>query len=119
MPRPSAPSVMSWLTWPEGSAYLFANLTGRLGLAGQVRVMRLGVAVIALIAAGLAFGIMTDAIVFHRVSPLGIEPYGDGGMLFKEAVFTWAMALFILWVKRHEVRALIGRLPFLGARAAA
>jgi hypothetical protein len=94
--------------------------------------MRLGVAIMELVAtvlvlipatrmlgAGLAFGIMTGAIFFHVVSPLGIDPYGDGGVLFKEAVFTWVMALFILWVKRDEVRALIGRLPFLGGRAAA
>jgi uncharacterized membrane protein YphA (DoxX/SURF4 family) len=152
MPRPTASTVLSWLTWPaaiwiayeftwyqqfkltgnEGSVHLFTILTDWLGFAGHEKAMRLGVAIMELVAtvlvlipatrmlgAGLSFGIMTGAIFFHVVSPLGIDPYGDGGVLFKEAVFTWVMALFILWVKRDEVRALIGRLPFLGGRAAA
>lgn len=152
MRRPSTATMLSWLTWPaaiwiayefiryqqfkltghEGSVYLFTILTDWLGFSGHEMVMRLGVAIMELIAAalviipatrmlgaGLAFGIMTGAIFFHTVSPLGIDPYGDGGGLFKEAVFTWVMALFILWVKRDEVRALLARLPLLGARAAA
>jgi uncharacterized membrane protein YphA (DoxX/SURF4 family) len=152
MQRPSAATVLSWLTWPaaiwiayeftwyqqfkltgnEGSVHLFTILTDWLGLAGHEKPMRLVVAIAELIAtvlvlipatrmlgAGLSFGIMTGAIFFHTVSPLGIDPYGDGGVLFKEAVFTWVMALFILLVKRDEVRALLSRLPIPGARAAA
>jgi uncharacterized membrane protein YphA (DoxX/SURF4 family) len=152
MQRPTTATVLSWLTWPaaiwiayeftwyqqfkltgnEGSVHLFTILTDWLGFPGHERPMRLGVAVMELIAtvlvlipatrmlgAGLALGIMTGAIFFHTVSPLGIDPYGDGGGLFKEAVFTWAMALFILWVKRDEVRALLARLGLPGARAAA
>jgi hypothetical protein len=120
------------LTGNEGSVHLFTILTDWLGFPGYEKVMRLGVGIAEIIAsilvviprtrmigAGFSLGIMSGAIFFHVVSPLGIDPYGDGGVLFKEAVFTWFMALFILWVKRDEVRALLGRvLPGLGRAAA-
>jgi hypothetical protein len=71
-----------------------------------------------MIGAALSLGIMLGAIFFHTVSPLGIDPYGDGGVLFKEAVFTAAMAAFILWVKRDEARAFLARLAPARFRAA-
>jgi hypothetical protein len=53
---------------------------------------------------------MSGAIFFHTVSPLGIDPYGDGGVLFREACFTWLMALFIVAVRREELLTLLHRL---------
>ena len=60
--------------------------------------------------AALALGIMSGAIFFHTLGPIGIDPYGDGGGLFKEACFTWLMAALILLIKRDEVEALLRRL---------
>ena len=34
-------------------------------------------------------GVMSGAIFFHLVSPLGIDPYHDGGALFREACAVW------------------------------
>ncbi|MBX9698967.1 MAG: DoxX family protein [Acetobacteraceae bacterium] len=53
-----------------------------------------------------ALGIMTGAIGFHLFTPLGIDPYGDGGVLFKEACFTWAMAALVVVIRRAELLAL-------------
>ncbi len=64
-----------------------------------------------------AFGIMSGAIVFHLFTPLGVDPFEDGGVLFKEAVFTWCMALLIMAVRRQEVRGLALRV--LGAASPA
>ena len=57
-----------------------------------------------------ALGIMSGAIGFHLFTPLGIDPYGDGGMLFKEACFTWLMAALIVVLQRDELIALARRL---------
>jgi hypothetical protein len=50
---------------------------------------------------------MSGAIFFHTIGPIGIDPYGDGGKLFKEACFTWAMAALILVIHRAEVTAIL------------
>src|SRR3712207_5149211 len=96
------------LTGNEGSVYLFTILSDWLGTPGGEKPFRLFVAIIEIVASVLvliprtqvfgalfALGIMSGAIFFHTVSPLGIDPYGDGGVLFKEACFTWVMAAFI------------------------
>jgi len=57
-----------------------------------------------------AWGIMSGAIVFHIATPLGIDPYEDGGMLFKEAVFTWFTGLLIVVARRRELAGLARRL---------
>jgi uncharacterized membrane protein YphA (DoxX/SURF4 family) len=57
----------------------------------------------------LALGLMSGAIFFHTVGPIGIDPYGDGGGLFKEACFTWAMAALILVIQRDELLGLAAR----------
>lgn len=57
----------------------------------------------------LALGLMSGAIFFHTIGPIGIDPYGDGGGLFKEACFTWAMAVLILCIRRRELGALAAR----------
>jgi len=82
--------------------WLFTILTDWLGFHGHEKIMRIGTGVTELTAsillfdrplqalgAVLAFCIMSGAIFFHVVSPLGIDPYGDGGVLFKQACSVW------------------------------
>lgn len=124
----------SWIAWEfgyylqyklpghEGSVHLFTILSTWLGTPGGEAPFRLFVAGMEIIAAilvliprtrvpGAAFslGVMSGAIFFHVVSPLGIDPYEDGGVLFKEAVFTWAMAAFLLVLHRDQALALLRR----------
>jgi uncharacterized membrane protein YphA (DoxX/SURF4 family) len=83
-------------TGHPGSVQLFTTLTDWLGFHGYEKVMRIGTGSMELLASillfipatqvvggALALGIMTGAIFFHLVLPLGIDPYGDGGVLFK------------------------------------
>lgn len=114
-----------------GSVDLFTTLTDWLGLHGHEKAMRIGTGSAELLAAILLFirpaqvagaafslALMTGAIFFHAVSPLGIDPYGDGGVLFKEACVTWAASLAILAIRREEALAQLERLPFVGRLAA-
>ena len=57
--------------------------------------------------AAFALGVMSGAIFFHLVSPLGIDPYHDGGALFTEACEVWLAAAFILAVLRNDAIALL------------
>lgn len=69
--------------------------------------------------AAFALGIMSGAIFFHLFTPLGVDPYEDGGKLFKEACFTWAVAAFVLFAHGAEARDLVRRyVPLIGARIA-
>jgi hypothetical protein len=110
------------LTGNDGSVYLFTVLTDWLGFPGYEKFMRLGVAVAEITAAILvliprtqglggllAAGIMGGAIFFHLVSPLGIDPYGDGGVLFREACVTMACGLFVAWVRQGQLLALLAQ----------
>lgn len=111
----------------EGSVYLFTVLTDWLGFHGYEKAMRIGVGSTELLAslllfipatqvagAALSLGIITGAIFFHVVSPLGIDPYEDGAVLFKDAVLTWFASAGILVLRRREAIALAGRLPVIG-----
>ncbi|MBV9826239.1 MAG: DoxX family protein [Alphaproteobacteria bacterium] len=106
-----------------GSVDLFTLLTDWLGFHGHEKAMRIGTGSAELLAtillfaartqvlgAALALLIMTGAIFFHLVSPLGIDPYGDGGVLFKQACATWAAAASILWLRCTDVFAMIALL---------
>jgi hypothetical protein len=108
-------------TGHPGSVDLFTTLTDWLGFHGHEKAMRIGTGTAELIASGLvlvpatrvigaagAVGIMTGAIFFHLVSPLGVDPYGDGGQLFKEACTVWLSGLAILAIERKRAVALIG-----------
>lgn len=53
-----------------------------------------------------AMGIMAGAIVFHLFTPLGVDPYGDGGQLFKEACFTCVTAMLVAFLRRDRILAL-------------
>jgi hypothetical protein len=114
-------------TGAEGSVMLFTVLTDWLGAHGYEKVMRIGTGSAELIAsillfipatqvvgAALSLGIMSGAIFFHVASPLGIDPYGDGGVLFKEACSVWVSAVIILWLRRVEAIALARQLPIVG-----
>ena len=121
------------LTGNEGSIDgVFQPLANWFGIPAHEKPIRLGVAVLEIIAAVLvliprgqlvgaflAFGLMSGAIFFHTIGPIGIDPYGDGGGLFKEACFTWLLAGFILWVRRAEAEALLRRLLTAGRPAPA
>jgi hypothetical protein len=111
------------LTGNPGSVWLFTVLTDWLFLAGHEKAMRLGVAAAEIVASVLvvipatrkwgavfALGIMSGAIFFHVVSPLGIDPYQDGGRLFTEACLVWLASAFILFVHRAALAAQVGAL---------
>ncbi|UPY35448.1 hypothetical protein [Sediminicoccus sp. KRV36] len=62
-----------------------------------------------------AAGIMGGAIFFHLFTPLGVDPYEDGGALFKEACFTFTMGLLVAWLRRDQLLALLPRRAALAA----
>lgn len=107
-----------------GPTLIFDRLSAWSGIPEKpfrlfVASMEIGAAILVLIprtrilGAAWAMGIMSGAILFHLFTPLGVDPYGDGGRLFKEACFTWLMAGFVLFAHRGEVVALLRRFaPF-------
>ena len=110
------------LTGNQGSVYLFTILSDWLFIHGYEKPFRLFVGTMEIVASvlvvipatrvlGAAFslGIMSGAIFFHLASPLGIDPYNDGGALFKEAIEVWLCALFILAVRRADAVILARR----------
>lgn len=121
------------LTGNQGSIDgVFQPLADWFGIPAQEKPIRLGVAILEIVAAvlvliprsrilgaGLALGLMSGAIFFHTIGPIGIDPYGDGGGLFKEACFTWAMAALILMLRRDEALALLARTGVLPRPAGA
>jgi uncharacterized membrane protein YphA (DoxX/SURF4 family) len=109
-------------TGHPGSVDLFTTLTDWLGFHGYEKVMRIGTGSTELVAsvlllvprtqiigAAMAIGIMTGAIFFHLASPLGVDPYGDGGVLFKEACAVWLSGVFILVLRWDRVEALLAK----------
>jgi len=110
-----------------GSVHLFTVLTDWLGFHGHERVMRIGTGCAELLAAILLFdrplqivgaalglGIMSGAIFFHLVSPLGSHFFGEGGVLFREACLVWLAAAAIIAARWRDSMALSARyLPFL------
>lgn len=121
------------LTGNEGSVELFTTLSNWLYLDGYEKPFRLSVAVGEIIAsvlvvipptrmfgAALSLGIISGAIFFHIASPLGIDPYNDGGTLFKQACVVWLCAVFILVSYRAEGMAFLRQhIPGLRNAAAA
>jgi hypothetical protein len=59
--------------------------------------------------AALALGIMSGAIFFHLFTPLGVDPFNDGGKLFTEACTVWTFAVAILVMRRREILPLVRR----------
>ncbi len=107
------------LTGHPGSVdYIFQPLATWFGIPAYEQPFRLTVASLEIVAsllvlipltrvygALLTIGLMSGAIFFHTIGPIGIDPYGDGGQLFKEAIFTWAMGVFILFAHRQDLVA--------------
>lgn len=114
-------------TGDTGSVWLFTILTDWLHFPGYEKVMRIGTGSAELLAsvllfdlplqvvgAALAFCIMSGAIFFHLVSPLGTDPYGDGGVLFHQAISVWVASVVIALIRRRRAVMLVDRyLPFL------
>src|SRR5579863_950839 len=114
-------------TGDDGSVWLFTVLTDWLGFHGHEKIMRIGTGTAELTAsillfdrplqavgAVLAFCIMSGAIFFHTVSPLGIDPYGDGGVLFKQACSVWLGSIVIVAIRWPSLIAFLDvYLPFL------
>ena len=107
------------LTGDPGSVWLFTVLSDWLFISSHEKPFRLFVATMEIAAAvlvliprtrmwgaALALGVMSGAIFFHLVSPLGIDPYKDGGALFKEARAVWLCAVFILLSYQAEVKTM-------------
>ena len=57
--------------------------------------------------AALTVATMGAAIALHLFTPLGIDPYGDGGVLFKEACTNLVLGAVILWIRRRELLPLL------------
>jgi hypothetical protein len=122
---PAALAIAGILLWYEqykltgnaGSVWLFTVLSDWLFIHGYEKPFRLLVTSLEIAAsvlvivpytrmwgAALALGVLSGAIFFHLVSPLGIDPYHDGGVLFKEACTAWLCAAFILLSYRAEAK---------------
>ena len=110
------------LTGNPGSVWLFTVLSDWLGIHGYEKPFRLAVgsaeiagSVLVVLpwtripGAALCLGIMSGAIFFHTVSPLGIDPYHDGGKLFTEACEVWLASAFVLFASRREAAVLVNR----------
>lgn len=100
----------------QGSIDLFTTLTDWIGVHGYEKVMRIGTGSCEIIASiflliprvqGLgaigALMLMTGAMFFHLATPLGVDPYGDGGILFKEACSVWISGWLVLYWRRDQV----------------
>lgn len=109
------------LNGAEGSVQgVFQPLANWFGVPGHEPGVRWCVALLEIVAATLVInqpsrwfgalmtmGLMGAAIVFHTIGPIGIDPYGDGAMLFKEACFTFLVGGFLLFWHRGEARLAI------------
>jgi hypothetical protein len=85
--------------------------TGSLELIASILLF---IPVTQVVGAALSFGIITGAIFFHLASPLGVDPYHDGGVLFKQACGVWLSSAVILALRRHAAVALLERyVPFV------
>ena len=105
----------------EGSVQgVFQPLADWFGVPGHEPLVRWSVALLEIVAATLVInqpsrwfgalmtmGLMGGAIFFHTIGPIGIDPYGDGAMLFKEACFTFLVAGFLVLWHGGEARSAI------------
>lgn len=114
------------LAGDEGSVQLFTILTDWLGFRGYEGLMRVAVGLCEILASAFilvpsvqglgaigAFVLMTGAIFFHLFTPLGVDPYNDGGVLFKEACSVWISATIIMWWRRHQIASIARRFGVL------
>lgn len=104
------------LNGAEGSIQgVFLPLANWIGAPGLEPQLRWGVVLLEIAAAALVLnqptrllgglmttGLMGGAIFLHALGPIGIDPYGDGGVLLKEACFTFTMGAYLVWAHRDE-----------------
>ncbi len=80
-----------------GSAEVLASLMLLLGILPRfTRVQGFG--------ALLGLAVMTGAIFFHTMTPLGIDPNNDGGGLFYAACGVWISCLLLVWIRRSFLK---------------
>ncbi len=58
----------------------------------------------------LGLCIMTGAIFFHTMTPLGIDPNNDGGLLFVMACGVWLSCAALLFLNRKELAFGLGKI---------
>ncbi len=59
-----------------------------------------------LVGAALGLAVMTGAISFHLLTPLGIDPNQDGGGLFVAACGVWVSCAALVVLKRQDAFAI-------------
>lgn len=114
-------SLFFKFTGSEESIYIFSTLrawsgialfepAGRwiIGTCELIASILLFVPRIRIFGAAMAIGIMTGAISFHLLTPLGVEILGDGGELFILACGVWISGWIILALSVNDIRAWIG-----------
>jgi len=125
--------LAGWIAWElfyyeqfklnaaEGSVQgVFQPLADWFGLPRQEAVFRWAVALLEIMAATLVInqptrwfgalmtmGLMGGAVFLHAFGPIGIDPYNDGALLFKEACFTLLVSLALFVMHREDARAFI------------
>ncbi len=58
----------------------------------------------------LGIAIMSGAIFFHTMTPLGIDPNNDGGLLFVMACGVWLSCAALIFIHRKEIGYGLGRI---------
>lgn len=104
------------------AVWLFTALTDWMHLGDHEKAFRLFTAaceiaasVLVLIPKTRVYGavlgllVMTGALFFLLVSPVGIDPGHDGAALFKTTCATWLAAAFVIAVYRDQLKALLSR----------
>ena len=52
----------------------------------------------------LGLAVMTGAISFHTLTPLGIDPNEDGGGLFYAAIGVWVSCAVLVYLRRADIK---------------
>lgn len=82
-----------------GSAELIASTLLVIGILARFRRLQtLGFLI--------AFAVMSGAVSFHTLTPLGIDPNDDGGGLFFMACFIWLTSAIMLFIRRRDLLAI-------------
>jgi len=86
-----------------GTAELFAAALLLLGIVPALRRLQT-------LGAIIASAVMTGAVSFHLLTPLGIDPNNDGGGLFAMALVVWFGSLALLVTRRETVLSILNGL---------
>ena len=116
----SAESIFIFSTLRDWSGISLFEPAGRwiIGSAELVASILLFIPRARVLGAAMAVGIMTGAISFHLLTPLGVVIMGDGGELFALACGVWLSGWIILALSADEVRGLTSTIrELLGIRS--